>query len=310
MLWAECRRRGIRHIHVHLANVAADVALLTTHLGCKLDGEEGWSWSFSMHGPTEFFDVSRFRLAEKVGFARFVVCISDFARSQLMSLSDPEAWSKLHVVHCGVLPDQFKCNRDEIVDQAVPSILCLGRLVPEKGQAILLQAAALLVGRGHRFDVTFAGEGPSRSSLEGLARRLGLESRITFVGAVGEDHLHALYTGASMFCLPSFAEGVPVVLMEAMAMRLPVVSTRIMGIPELVDDGRTGLLVAPGRPDEMADAVERLLADPELCREMGLRGREKVIRDFNTEKSAEQLDRLFASTLSPAQAESTTTPAA
>ena len=141
--------------------------------------------------------------------------------------------------------------------------------------------------------MTLAGEGALRPDLERLAERLGIAARVSFLGAVGQDRLRELYETASIFCLPSFAEGVPVVLMEAMAMGLPVVSTRITGIPELIEDGVGGLLVPPGRPDELADRLESLLTDPALCRELGIRGREAVLREFDAERSAAQLYELF-----------------
>jgi len=305
ILWAECRRRGIRHIHVHLANVAADVALLAAELGSRVESRRPWSWSFTMHGPTEFFDVTRFRLAEKLRFARFVVCISDFARSQLMAVSDPSTWDKLHVVHCGIPVEQFTGSPHDVRED-IPMILCVGRLVPEKGHAVLLRAVAMLVERGRQITVTFAGEGPSRPSLERLADKHGIASRITFLGAVGQDDIHTLYSTASIFCLPSFAEGIPIVLMEAMAMGVPVVSSRITGIPELIDDGRTGLLVAPGRADEVTDALERLLDDPSLRRELGSRARELVIKEFNAASSAKQLHALFERLLAPETSQDTT----
>lgn len=296
LLWDECRRRGIRHVHVHFANVAADVAMLTAHLGSVLEPDRPWSWSFTMHGPTEFSDVSRYRLAEKLRRARFVVCISDYARSQMMALSEPAAWDRMCVVHCGIPVEQFTPSRGKSVQKlydddqkADPMILYLGRLVPEKGQAILLQAIRLLGERGRRVNLILAGDGPSRLGLECMARQLGITSQASFIGAVGQDEVSALYASASIFCLPSYAEGVPVVLMEAMAMELPVVSTRIAGIPELVQNGCTGLLVSPGRPDELAGALERLLDDPLRGGEMGARGRRDVIREFNVERSAEQL---------------------
>jgi colanic acid/amylovoran biosynthesis glycosyltransferase len=295
VLWRECRKRGIRHIHVHLANVAADVALLAAHVGAAAEADRPWSWSFTMHGPTEFFDVRHFRLAEKLRRALFVVCISDYARSQLMTLVGPEVWQKLRVVHVGLPLEQFtpsqNGSRDELVD---PSILCIGRLVPEKGQAILLEAVALLAARGREVELTLAGEGPSRADLEMLAERLGVAQRVSFLGAVGQDQIRALYAAASIFCLPSFAEGIPVVLMEAMAMERPVVSTRITGIPELIECDRNGVLVAPGRPDELADALEGLLGDDPRRRELSVRARETIVEDFNAERSAEQLHALFA----------------
>jgi colanic acid/amylovoran biosynthesis glycosyltransferase len=294
VLHGECRRLGLRHIHAHLANVAADVALLTAHLGSALDRARPWTWSFTMHGPTEFFDVGHFRLAQKVEHAHFVVCISDFARSQLMALSQPSCWGKLHVVHVGIPIEQFTRSAGEEHPRNEHLILSIGRLVPDKGHAVLLEAIALLADRGCRLRVTLAGDGPSRAGLERLAQSLGIDQQVSFTGAVGQDDIHELYARASVFCMSSFAEGVPCVLMEAMAMELPVVSTRIAGIPELIDDGDTGLLVAPGRPDLLADAVRRLFDDPRLARELGLAARAKVIREFNAHTTAEQLHEVFA----------------
>jgi colanic acid/amylovoran biosynthesis glycosyltransferase len=317
VLWEECRRRQIRHIHAHIANVAADVALLAASLGTAIEGEHPWSWSFTMHGPTEFFDVGHFRLAQKLQRARFVVCISDFARSQLMTLGDADAWEKLHVVHCGVPLDRFTRGAGESTGTSPrragelgdsragtgtePMVLYVGRLVPEKGQEVLLRALALLRDRGRPVCATLVGEGPRRVALEGLAAELGVAAHTRFTGALGQEEIRALYEAASLFCLPSFAEGIPCVLMEAMAMELPVVSTFVAGIPELVDDGHDGLLVAPGRADQLARVLEWLLADPELCRRLGASAREKIVEEFDGERSAEQLRAIFTAELAPRQ---------
>jgi len=294
VLWHECRRRGIRHIHVHMANVASDVALLAARIGTAIEPARRWSWSFTLHGPAELFDVGHYQLAEKVRRARFVVCISDFTRSQLMALSAPDVWERLRVIHVGIPIAQFTRADDDGPREGPPTILFIGRHVPEKGHAALLEAIAQLTERGHDVRVVLAGDGPYRETLERFAEQLGIAPRVSFPGAVGQEEIHDLYASASIFCLPSFAEGVPGVLMEAMAMRLPIVSTRITGVPELVEDGRTGLLVAPGRADLLAQAIERLLLDPALGLEMGANAREKVIREFNTARSAEQLFELFA----------------
>jgi colanic acid/amylovoran biosynthesis glycosyltransferase len=300
VLWNECRRRDLRHVHVHIANAAADVALMAVHIGTTVEPQRPWSWSFTMHGPTEFFDVDGSHLVEKLQSARFVVCISDFARSQLMVFCSPEMWGKLHVIHIGIPIEQFTDHRPGVSHREDPTILLIGRQVPEKGQGVLLEAVALLAERGLEVQVTLAGDGAARPDFERLAERLGIASNVSFPGAVGQDDICTLYADATVFCLPSFAEGVPGVLMEAMAMETPVVSTRIAGISELIDDGRSGLLVAPGRADHLADALERLLRDSPLRQAMGAAGREKVIREFNTESSAEQLYALFLSQLAPA----------
>jgi colanic acid/amylovoran biosynthesis glycosyltransferase len=291
VLWQECERREIRHIHAHLANVASDVAMLAAALGTALDPDRPWSWSFTMHGPTEFLDQRHYRLSQKLESAAFVVCISEFARSQLMAICNPSQWPRLHVIHMGIPVAEFTRNGKEPADQQ--EILYIGRLVPEKGQAVLLEALALLGERGLRPRLILAGEGALRPDLERLTEELGIADQVDFLGAVGQDQLRNLYERASAFCLPSFGEGVPVVLMEAMAMEVPVVTTRIAGIPELVEDGRSGFVVAPGHLESLADRLQRVLDEPELRRELGAAGRAKVIAEFDAGRSAEQLLALF-----------------
>jgi glycosyltransferase involved in cell wall biosynthesis len=249
-----------------------------------------------MHGPTELFAVEEFRLAKKLRHASFVICISDFTRSQLMMLSDSADWEKLHVVHCGIPPEQFtRRAQPAAIDghEREPMLLYVGRLVPEKGQAVLLEALSLLRGRGVRVGATLVGEGPERGRLEALADRLGVRAHAHFTGALGQEKIRELYERATVFCLPSFAEGVPCVLMEAMAMEIPVVSTFVAGIPELVENERTGLLVAPGRADLLADAIERLIADPQLRYRLGTQGAERVAAEFSSQGTAEELHAVF-----------------
>jgi colanic acid/amylovoran biosynthesis glycosyltransferase len=288
LLWDRCRRRGIRHLHAHFANVGSDVALLAAHLGGP-----AWSWSFTMHGPTGFENVSQYRLAAKVAAARFVVCISDFARSQLMSLVDAAQWGKLRVIHCGLDPAVFSAPaaNGRALDRL--EILTVGRLVPVKGQRVLLAAMAELVRRGRRAHATLVGGGPEADQLAAAIERLGLREHVTLAGPVGQDEIRSYYAGADVFCLPSFAEGLPVVLMEALAMGVPVVTTYVAGIPELVTPGVSGLLVPAGRADLLADALERLADDPEARRAMGEAGRAKVAAEFDVQRSAHQLRELL-----------------
>jgi colanic acid/amylovoran biosynthesis glycosyltransferase len=293
LMWDACRRRGVRHIHAHVATNASDAAMLTARLGDAVDGRRGrWSWSFTIHGPIEFSNVDRFNLVAKVVHARFVVCISHYTRSQLMALTELDQWPKLHVVRCSVDADAFRppAERHRI---GPPEILCIGRLVPEKGQAVLLEALALLRDRGVPYSGIIAGGGPSADALARRARELGLTEHVSFPGPVGQDEIRSFYSAASIFCVPSFAEGLPGVIFEAMAMELPVISTHITAIPELVVQEQTGLLVTPGRADELADALERLIGDPDLRLAMGRAGREKVLREYNPEDLARRLESLF-----------------
>lgn len=244
-----------------------------------------------MHGPTEFGDVEAHRLPQKAEDADFVACISDFARSQLMALIGPDAWSRLHIVHCGINPGGAPDGRTEAGGPL--RLLCVGQLVARKGHGVLIEALAELAGTGLEVEATFAGAGPERDRLERMARDLGVGDSIRFLGAVGQDEVPALYRDAGLFCLASFAEGVPVVLMEAMAHEVPVVATRIAGIPELVADGETGLLVAPGRASDLAAAIRRLAEDPSLAARLARAGREHVQREYDQSRSAAQLRDLF-----------------
>lgn len=290
LVWRHCVRKRAGHIHAHHGSPAADVALLAAHFA-RGAGRGPATWSFTLHGPTEFWNVRWFRLAEKLRHAHAVVCISDFARSQAMALVAEEHWPKLHIVHCGLAAREHRATAN--VPALAAHILCVGRLVPEKGQAILLRALALLVNQGHAPTLTLVGSGQSQTALERLTGELGLAGRVTFAGAVGQDEIERYYDECELFCLPSFSEGLPVVLMEAMAYGRPVVSTHIAGVRELVRDGETGLLVAPGSAEELAGAIGRLLDDAELRERIADAGRECVRREFDVERSAGQLEQVF-----------------
>ena len=294
VLWRQLMRREIRHVHAHFANVASDVALLAVDIGNRIEGG-GWTWSLAFHGPAQLYGVREHRVAAKVEDAAFVTCVSDHLRSQLMLITEPEHWSKLQLVRTGVDCELFAPNGRS----AQPGrVLTVARLIRGKGLDVLLDALHLLERRGLAAELVIAGEGPDRSRLERRVRELGLEDRVRLAGAVGQDRIRDLYAEAQVFCLPSFSEGVPVVLMEAMAMGVPVVATRITGVPELVDEGRSGLLVPPGRPDALADSLARVLsADREQLRTMGAAGRRRVCDEFGYERSAERLLTLFASSL-------------
>jgi glycosyltransferase involved in cell wall biosynthesis len=291
VLWDRARRRGVGHLHAHFANVGSDVALLAAHLG-RAAGAGPRSWSMTMHGSTEFYDVSAFRLPEKVKDASFVACVSDFTRSQLMLHAAEEHWHKLELVRCGVDPKGFPAVARNGGGGAL-RVLVVGRLVSGKGFSLLLEALADVRARGHEVELEVVGEGPAGEALRARAAALGLEGRVRWLGAVGQDEIRRHYAEADAFCLPSFAEGVPVVLMEAMAMQLPVVATRIAGIPELIEDGVSGLLVAPARSDELADALTRLAESPELRHELGGAGREAVVGGYDAERWARRLAELL-----------------
>lgn len=288
MLRREVNRRGISHIHVHFANPAADVAMLA----CRLPGPP-LTWSFTMHGWTEFGDMGRHRLAEKVTDARFVACISHFARSQMMLIgNDPSQWDKLPIVRCGVDPERFESAPNPGVPGRL-NALFVGRMTNIKGPDVLLRSVAELRKAGRDVHLTMIGDGPDMEATQAHARELGLGDGVRFLGAIGQDEIRAHYEDTDVFCLPSFAEGIPVVLMEAMAMRRPVISTWIAGIPELIVDDESGLLVAPGSVPSLTAALARLIDDVPLRHRLAEAGRERVLEDFDVRANVAGLAEVF-----------------
>jgi colanic acid/amylovoran biosynthesis glycosyltransferase len=291
LVWHECRRRGLRHVHAHFTRPSADVALLASHLA---GGE--LSWSFTAHGVDIPLD-SPDRLAEKVRRAAWVACVSEFGRRQVMGLVEARYRTKVHLIRCGVDPDEFAPRPGRAGEGGVLRILTVGRAEPVKAHAVLLEAVALLAERGIDAGATVVGDGSLLPALRRRAAGLGLDGRVRFAGTISQDRIRDYYAAADVFCLPSLGEGVPVVLMEAMAMELPVVASRVMGVPELVEDGVSGLLVPPARPDLLADALERLATDRGLRERMGAAGRTAVKRRFDPGVAAGLLRDLLVTSL-------------
>jgi glycosyltransferase involved in cell wall biosynthesis len=289
-IWREARARGLTHVHAHFATPSADVAMMVAALGAGVQ-----TWSFTAHG-TDFYDDAVARLAAKVRRATFVATVSDFGRSQLMRLVDEPQWPKIRLVRCGLDPRWFAGEgaHDGGRGGTPLRLLAVGRLAPEKGHAILLEALAQVTARGVRTELEIVGGGDRLEALRRVARELGVADRVAFAGHVGQREIAQRYAAADVFCLSSLGEGLPVALMEAMASELPVIAPRIHGIPELVDDGRNGLLFPPARADALADAIVALAADAGVRRTMGREGRRKVLGEFRAEDSAPGLWRAFA----------------
>lgn len=281
-LYEEMKRRGLRHVHAHFANNGADIARLAVALGRAIDGPEaGWAWSFSMHGPTEFEEVTRFDLAAKTRDADGVACITDFTRSQLMRLVDPSIWNQLEIVHMSVVPENFPAPASRDHDGPL-RLLDVGRLVPEKGAPILVDAVDQLRQRGVEVEARIVGAGELLEPLRHDIAARGLDDRITLTGPMSQESILEQYQWADVFVLPSFQEGLPVVIMEALSTELAVVATRINGIGELVVDDVTGRLLTPGRADLVADAIADLAANPDKRRRLGRTGREAVLAEYTT----------------------------
>lgn len=288
VLAARLGSMGVRHLHNHFADSSCTVAMLASALS-------GVPYSLTMHGPSDFFAPEKWRLREKIARARFVACISRFCRSQGMLFSAPEHWQKLHVVHCGVEPARYRAVEPsaERPAGAPLRLLFVGRLAEVKGLRVLFAALAHLP-EDLAAELTLVGDGPDRAALEAAAVALGLDDRVRFLGARSQGEVAGHLRAADLFVLPSFAEGVPVVLMEAMASRVPVIATRVGGVAELVEDGVSGLLVAPSDVEALAAAVARLAADPALRRAMGEVGRAKVEAEFDIAAETVRLAGLLA----------------
>lgn len=287
LLAQEIHRQQIQHLHNHLGDSSCTVAMLAAAIG-------GFSFSFTLHGPYIFYEPYHWRLDAKILNAKFVSCISYFCRSQAMYFVPFSAWEKLKIVHCGVEPHLF----EQVQHTGNGSrLLYVGRLSAAKGLPILLNSLATLRSQYPQLQLTVVGDGEDRVELQTLSQNLNLGEVVDFVGYKSQAEVREVMQQTDVFVLPSFAEGVPVSLMEAMAAGVPVVTTRIAGISELVEDGVSGYLVSPGNQTALREAIARLIADPVLRNEFGQAGRAKVEREFNVHTEAGRLSEIMAAGL-------------
>lgn len=275
--------KGCDHIHAHFTTNTAAVALLCRRLG-------GPGFSFTAHGPDEFDDPKASSLALKLAEARFAVAITQFARTRLALAGGPQVWDKLHVVHCGV-------DLDDLTPAPPPPdnapFVCVGRLCPQKAQVLLVQAMADLVQTHPDARLVLIGDGDTRPQIEALITRHSLQRAVELRGWADGAAVKAALSGARAMVLPSFAEGLPIVIMEAFALGRPVISTYIAGIPELVDR-EAGWLVPAGDVAALADTLRKCLeTPPERLEVMGVTARKRVEERHDLRASAERLKALF-----------------
>lgn len=283
-IWMKQKR--LHHVHVHLGSQAATVGLYVRTIF-------GVGFSITVHGPDEFYDAKGQHLTEKIAAADFICCISFFCRSQLMKFSPYSDWHKLIVSRLGVNTAEF--SPKPLRDAPEPfSILCVGRLVPAKGQHQLIDAVERLARQGRRVRLHLVGGGPDDVSLRQRVSQFEDPGTVVFEGPVNHDRIRALYDAADLFCIPSFAEGIPIVLMEAMASGIPCVTTQIAGIPELIRTGIDGLLVAPSDLDGLTDALATLMDDQALRDRLSKSGRQRILEYYDLRRNVEQLAVTFS----------------
>jgi len=285
------RELGVEHVHAHFASHPAAVAFVIGRLA-------GLPWSFTAHGS----DLHREQamLPEKVAEARFVVAISDYNRDFILDHVGPAQRDKIRVIHCGVDLEALKPAASLEIDAAKTGagpleILCVGTLHEVKGQRYLLEACAGLSARGFDWRCHLVGDGPDRAMLEALAARLGIADRVVFHGACERAAVHALFASVDVSVAPSVPtadgrrEGIPVVLMEAAAWGLPLVASRLSGIPEIVRDDETGLLAAPRDAAGLEAALARLASEPKTRQRLGSAARRRVEEDFQLSHNVARL---------------------
>jgi colanic acid/amylovoran biosynthesis glycosyltransferase len=278
------RSQGVTFVHTHFSST---VLLLLSRVYAL-------RYSLTIHGSGEFDDVVGFHMAEKVAGATFVATISNYGCSQVLRASDPAHWHKVKVLPLGIDPQAFAPRTRPAPVAGEPfRLLFVGRLSAAKGPHILVEAIDLLRALGRQVEVTIVGDGPIRPALQAFIAERGLEREIRLVGACNHDRVALYYAQSDAFVLTSFAEGVPVVLMEAMASGLPCVSTWITGVPELIDNEIEGLLVPPAAPQQVAAAIVRLMDDPLLAKRLGEQGRAKVIAAYDLTRNSQRLAEVF-----------------
>ncbi len=278
--WAE--KNYIDHIHVHFSSGVAYYVGLVYGIGI----------SNTLHGPGEFVDPDGFYLQEKVAQSDFTVVISKYGCSQVMRHCHQQHWHKIDVVPLGVDVSTFSPpqNAERRFGIRV-ELLCVARLVRLKGQYILLSVVRSLLTAGYNVRLTFVGDGPDQPNLKERAAALSISGHVRFLGSLNQDELISVYVASDIFTLATFAEGVPVVLMEAMAMGLPCVTTWVDGIPELITSGHEGVLVAPADVEAFAEAVRSLIRSPQLSQAIGANARRRVMHSFDLRNNVRVLAR-------------------
>ena len=281
--------RDITFIHAHFGTNPAEVAMLVSELA-------DIRYSFTIHGPEEFDKARSIHLAEKINRAAFVVAVCSFGRGQIFRIIDQRYWDKVKVVHCGI--DGAFAEIDVVAPSEKNRLVCVGRLCEQKGQLLLVKAVSALVKEGRNFELVLVGDGEHRGAVEHLIADGNLTNFVTVTGWASASRVKDEILNARALILPSFAEGLPIVLMEAMVLGRPVLTTYVAGIPELVMDGKTGWLFPSGSEEHLLNAMRACLDMPQdALKVMGELARARALQRHNLDIQAEKLTSLFETAL-------------
>jgi colanic acid/amylovoran biosynthesis glycosyltransferase len=283
LLWL--RSFGATHLHAHFCSNSTEIAMFVRLLG-------GPPYSFTIHGTAEFDKLDFLGIEEKIRRSAFVISVSSFGSSQIYRRIHHNLWKKIHLIHCGIESDFYEAALTQL--PITPSLVCVGRLSKEKGHLLLIEAAAHLAKEGINFNLIFAGDGELRNEIELLGKKYGIDKHLRITGWISSDSVRHEILSAQGLVLASFSEGLPVVIMEAMALHRPVIASCVGGIPELVQPGENGWLFPPGDVGKLTLAIKEFLASPRLKLErMGNNGHNSVVLHHSINIEITKLVTLF-----------------
>jgi colanic acid/amylovoran biosynthesis glycosyltransferase len=280
-VYLQAKKFDSKHLHAHFGTNPSEIVMLVNALS-------GLPYSFTVHGPEEFDRPQFLKLAEKINQSKFVVAISSFGRSQLMRWVNFSQWNKINIVHCGLEPSFY--NVPVVAMPAAPRLVCVGRLCEQKGQLLLIEAAKNLHEQQINFELILAGDGEMRAEIESLIVQYKLQEKVKITGWISSAEVRSIILASQLLVLPSFAEGLPVVIMEAMSLRRPVISTYIAGIPELLIHRDNGWLCVAGDVRNLTDTIREALSMPTATlQQMGDAAYARVITRHNIDIEAAKL---------------------
>jgi glycosyltransferase involved in cell wall biosynthesis len=283
-------KHHIEHVHNHFGDSSGTITMLASL-------QSSVTYSITIHGPHIFFEPTIWALDLKLKYSKFIACISHYCKSQVMLFSNAADWHKLKIVHCGIDFNHYQSVQVGAPSPTAPlKLIYVGRLAPEKGVGVLIDSLIMLKEDSVHFELTLVGDGPERASLESLVKQHGLQDSILFHGFANQSVVRNKLLESDIFVLPSFAEGVPVSFMEAMASGIPVVGTNVGGVSELIEHGVTGLIVPPADEEALKKAISRYVTEPDLRTRIKLAARAYVEREFNLEKELLKLSRYISDT--------------